>query len=494
MTPPPLKRKFPWIIVLVVSFGLLAAAPVALLGLMFSWNRFSGKGEWARVKKDLLDRGEKLTLVELAPPPVPDEANFFADPLWVELHPGGTGANPGEAGVPKGRRQLDVLQRPATDPHFQELMANYPEFSFTGSTVHQSLLKLASKEKESDLRRRRRAAEFTLAAMKESEPVLKRVEELAPRPESAFPVDYEAGLKMELPHIPYVLVLGQALKMRASAEMSLGDREAAHRDILTLQRLTRVLAKEPTLIFPLVRLNLENMALLAMAEGAKAHIWTEDELAEFERILAPVDFVPDLVLALRGERGCFNQTAEDLRKSTRRRQFPGSSVSPADRVLSLSHDQAFANRLIQEWIDEIKKAPEQGLTSRSMSDTELEALKKNPLRKIRNILSSLFLSSLPGASRKFAWTQDQVRLTRVACALERYRLRDGDYPDDLAVLVPEFLPALPVDIVTLGPVHYRKDEKEGFLLWTPGWDEKDDGGKPADRETNEGDWVWGKSL
>jgi hypothetical protein len=99
------------------------------------------------------------------------------------------------------------------------------------------------------------------------------------------------------------------------------------------------------------------------------------------------------------------------------------------------------------------------------------------------------------AVNKFVLIQSQVDLARVACALERFRLAHGNYPESLELLAPQFTKTLPHDIINGQPLHYRRTEDGKFVLYAVGWDEKDDGGKifftkngTVDRE--KGDWVW----
>ena len=80
--------------------------------------------------------------------------------------------------------------------------------------------------------------------------------------------------------------------------------------------------------------------------------------------------------------------------------------------------------------------------------------------------------------------QSSIHLALVACALERHRLAHGTYPETLDALVPRFIGRLPHDIIGGQPLKYRPGPGDRFTLYSVGWDEKDDGGKPGD------DWVW----
>ncbi len=83
----------------------------------------------------------------------------------------------------------------------------------------------------------------------------------------------------------------------------------------------------------------------------------------------------------------------------------------------------------------------------------------------------------------------------MACALERYRLAHGNYPETLDALAPQFIAAVPHDIINGQPLHYRRTEDGNFVLYSVGWNEIDDGGKIVFSkggrvDTEKGDWVW----
>jgi hypothetical protein len=95
-----------------------------------------------------------------------------------------------------------------------------------------------------------------------------------------------------------------------------------------------------------------------------------------------------------------------------------------------------------------------------------------------------------------AATQTFANLALIACALERYRLAHDQYPDELDDLVPDFADRVPVDVIGGQPFKYRR-EREGFLLYSVGWNEKDDGGSATpvkrlsgDAFESDADWVW----
>ena len=113
------------------------------------------------------------------------------------------------------------------------------------------------------------------------------------------------------------------------------------------------------------------------------------------------------------------------------------------------------------------------------------------------LMAAVLLPAIPQAYRKFAYFQTLVDEATLACALERYRLANGHYPDALADLTPQFVAKLPHDVITGEPLKYRRTDNGRFVLYSVGWNGKDDGGMIAmsgksktNMDIGEGDWVW----
>ena len=85
--------------------------------------------------------------------------------------------------------------------------------------------------------------------------------------------------------------------------------------------------------------------------------------------------------------------------------------------------------------------------------------------------------------------QTLVNEAFMACGLERYRLAHGQYPETLEALVPQFAENVPHDIVGGQPLKFHRSSDGRFVLYSVGWNQKDDGGVPG-QSASEGDWVW----
>lgn len=88
------------------------------------------------------------------------------------------------------------------------------------------------------------------------------------------------------------------------------------------------------------------------------------------------------------------------------------------------------------------------------------------------------------------------QLAVAAIALKRYQIKNGQYPSDLNLLVPEFVSGVPLDPVDGKPLHYRLNADGTFLLYSIGPNGRDDGGKDSEwwhwPDPMALDWVWPK--
>jgi hypothetical protein len=126
---------------------------------------------------------------------------------------------------------------------------------------------------------------------------------------------------------------------------------------------------------------------------------------------------------------------------------------------------------------------------------------KSPYR----FLAAIGIPNYVKAQQTTVFNQTLVNEAQIVCALERYRLSHGEYPETLDALVPQFIGKLPHDIIggqpsqgsgsASQPLHYRRTGDGRFLLYSVGWNEMDDGGQVALKEDGsvdreKGDWVW----
>ena len=138
-----------------------------------------------------------------------------------------------------------------------------------------------------------------------------------------------------------------------------------------------------------------------------------------------------------------------------------------------------AARKAEDWVESLNRSSWPRLVARHQALSQLLA----PWRVL-------------GIVHRMAFAQEGADLAGLGCALERYRLAKGGFPDTLEALAPGFMNTLPRDVINGQTLAYRRTADGQYVIYSVGWNEKDDGGRavfPKDSERAdepEGDWVW----
>jgi hypothetical protein len=115
-----------------------------------------------------------------------------------------------------------------------------------------------------------------------------------------------------------------------------------------------------------------------------------------------------------------------------------------------------------------------------------------------SIFAKMLLPALQKAVIKSARMQTYTDAGQAGCALERYRLANGHFPERLDELMPRYLERTPNDVIDGKPLRYRVDPDGRYRLYSVGWNQEDDEGqiglvqqkKGSSVDASQGDWVW----
>ena len=215
------------------------------------------------------------------------------------------------------------------------------------------------------------------------------------------------------------------------------------------------------------------------------------QLAALQARLQTNVLLPGVLRSLEVERADMDQVFLSIRSGgeTLKSAF-GSGATGWDRVgeqagamgwrIFLSEaDELFYLRNMQGQIDALRLL----LRQRDWSgvQTNLAAVRAELLifdtwRGNLLLVSSMAIPNLSKAMLNSVRHEARRELTLAAVALERHRRRHGHHPATLSQLVPEFLPAMPVDWMDGKPLRYRLNPDGTYTLWSVGEDFKDDGG------------------
>lgn len=93
-----------------------------------------------------------------------------------------------------------------------------------------------------------------------------------------------------------------------------------------------------------------------------------------------------------------------------------------------------------------------------------------------SILKRLVTADYESSFQILAINQSRLHILTIATALEEYRLAHDSYPVKLEGLMPKYLIEIPNDVIDGQPMRYRLEAKDSFVLYSVGWNRKDEGG------------------
>jgi Tfp pilus assembly protein PilE len=151
-------------------------------------------------------------------------------------------------------------------------------------------------------------------------------------------------------------------------------------------------------------------------------------------------------------------------------------------------------RVHERYLQALAAAKAQGIVPLD-NMRELDAQFEKWRRRPYDMLTGFLMPAMGRAVARFARVQSWADLAQVACALERYRLANGQFPETLEALAPKFIAKLPHDVINGQPLKYQRTDDGQFVLYSVGSNETDDGGtvaltKNGNLDQNKGDWVW----
>jgi hypothetical protein len=260
-----------------------------------------------------------------------------------------------------------------------------------------------------------------------------------------------------------------------------------------------------------VRMAAVKLAVQAAWEGLAEHAWSDVQLQELEPLFVRYNFVADLKLPMDGERAADVSVGELIRKKGMGVFIeilgPGQPTPFDKRVADIGgaiipsgwfhREEMTCCRVFQLQIEGIFDSNGPPLPSRVRANEDAMA-KQVPAEWIvgavlnHRLVAHALLPSLSRVIIKATGTQTAANQAALACALERYRLANGAFPETLDALAPKFISQVPNDVINGKPMNYRRASDGQFILYSVGWNEKDDGGIPGKTlfDEKQGDWVW----
>jgi len=485
-------------------YAWVAAGLVSVVALFYAEENWRGKRSWAKLQREVAARGESLGLDSVTPAAVPVELNFAAAPgvaAALGIDQPQTNRITFFHGDPHDWPTAGWAQGRVTDlAEWHRLVA-----AEAGSRAPDQVIGPSSGLPAKDL----------LRELKQFDPPLEALRNASARPRCRYPINYEeAWVSLSGRLFDNLRNAAGVLRLRACAELQLEDPAAALRDVLLLLRLADTMKEEPFATAHRLRLEMLMLAVQPVWEGLAGRRWRSADLTVLQERFAAFEPRREFQRMANGETILMLHLASQFEA-----YLEGEPSSIASQAKKAEGGDAIALWFLKAIYPEGWPAQDRVWLYRfyqrygpSKDGNPVETLDnakwRTELRRIMDPILPVFVvprirMAIDDSITWGRYWEAVMRQVRAGCALERFRLEKGRFPETLAALVPNYLDAVPADPCASisQPMRYQPG-KESYRLYSVGADGDDDGGRVSDHQEHfgrgrsllprlhHGDWVW----
>jgi hypothetical protein len=506
-----------------LAWTVISLITLLLLGAQY-WN-WRGARRWKQMQETIAREGESLDLHRITPEAIPDDQNFCALPLLKD-QPLAPADKDDTSELGKRRQKILALAIPSNSKVGAPPTPSIASGVETGKAFDLNawaewLRKdgtLPMPKEPGD------PAKDILAALVVQDDVVKELTAGLSRPDAQWtPAWINRTLpgnlfELPIPHLSPAQALGKGMYFRSIVAAGAGDAVKAHEALMIAMRLTQAGFREPFLIGLLVVCVNTQLTAGATWELCRTHQGTADQFRALQNTFAQCDFRKATLMAMRSELAAAVGAIDEIIRTSDVRILMATN-GPEETSSSSSWWNSVLFRLIptgffrdnQATIADwnlrymVRPVRDEGLLGALAQGRQMEKLlKEHQKRRLSHpdeIFALLALPATATVSARVVYSQCINDQAIAACALERYRIEHGAYPDHLEDANHPGEKPIPPDLISGKPMGYRKTPDGRYVLWSVGFDQKDDGGKrnlnPEAKQKKKsdlsylGDWVWG---
>lgn len=235
-----------------------------------------------------------------------------------------------------------------------------------------------------------------------------------------------------------------------------GQREKTLEELQPLLNLASLEGYNSTLIEGLVRIAIRAMAAATVHSIILEDVLNEEDLLSIQTRFSRMNMMEDLRQTLEGEEA-FCEKMFDVMDPSFMEGFWQQALAKLVRFSG--------------YMDLNKAAIFKAMRGfRAAIDTEGQTLDYAVWKKVADMPKSIFnilarqtIPAIGKASNKYLQIQSHRDVVILGCALERYRMKEGSFPEALEALIPEYLPQMPPGSLSQGNLSYTRTEK-GYEL------------------------------
>lgn len=292
-------------------------------------------------------------------------------------------------------------------------------------------------------------------------------------------------------HLHALKMLTKDALMKAQWHSILGNREKCLSELERALDLTSLKYWKPWLIDFMVRISNERIMFDAIHEIIDRNILTKEDLAGIQTRLAQINLIEDLLYCLEGE-----QVSGEKMIGAPAAFFRALNVSwPISLPIRVSGMVPFNKATYRQALWKYQDA----------LNPEAQTVDYAAWKKVRegvegklNDISMIMAAYLTATFEKTLYyrtlrCQSERDVAILACALERYRMKEGSFPEALETLIPEYLPQMPPGSGPPAILTYRLNEEGYELRATRMPDYKPDFPFPGFKDSYSPEAVWKRS-
>ena len=358
------------------------------------------------------------------------------------------------------QKSFRVQEKKTSNAQYDDIMRQYNDVAKRGplaEVLHQQMLKYLEANAEA----------------------LCLLHEAVGRTASRYPLDFNQGLNIPLPHLASVRQSVRLLQVEAYVAAEDGDTRRVLEAVIAALAAGNSVRQEPVLISQLVRIACHGITLVAVRRAMGIAPFSGEELLRLADALQAEEDPGALTRTLAGERALGLVATENpeqvLGGIPEIQSFGPGGVAIAAGLMRITGTAASDRRRFLSVMDEMITVSQRPLYE---AIPQMQALGPR-LAAQRSWIPTFTDNYAPAMTRVgVAFARDEASLSsaQTAVAIERYRLANGNaVPEQLRDLVPAFLAAVPMDPFDGNPLRYRRDDT-GYSLYSIGEDMRDDGG------------------
>jgi hypothetical protein len=298
-------------------------------------------------------------------------------------------------------------------------------------------------------------ADYLRETLKSLEDARRDARKVADMPNGRYPITYQRNiLNTLLPHVDPVRKVFYLLQLELTVQAQDGDLAGALRSCRAMLNAARSLGDEPFLVTQLVRMAGIGITVRAVERVLAQGEPEPEELLQLQNDMQEEERFSRFLVCIRGERAGMHELFDALEcGDVTMAEVGGSRASWWESATAFTVQHYVRSQhptMLALWTEGIDIAARPA-HERAVPMAQLTSKVQNEGPLVR-----LFWPAITKIEEAARRTDGDLRCGIVALAVERYRHQHGRFPETLQQLVPDFLPAVPLDAQDGQPLRYQR--------------------------------------